>query len=66
MIYQIWVMILVLSAYGNCKSVLGPKKIDHSNVGVELMVEENFGKEGKVLKLISGLDTELKIDIDKK
>ena len=51
-------MILALSAYGNCKSVLGPKKIDHSNVGVELMVEENFGEEGKVLKLISDLDTE--------
>ena len=53
MIYQIWTMIVVLSSYGNCKSVVGPKKIDHSHVGVELMSEENLKKEGRILKLIS-------------
>lgn len=66
MIYQIWSMIVVLSSYGNCKSVVGPKKIDHSHVGVELMVEENFEKEGKILQLISVHPISENININEK
>ena len=48
MLIRILAIVVLLSSKGNCKSVAPSTKVDHKNVGVELILEEANEKGGKL------------------
>ena len=48
MLTRILAIAVLLSSKGNCKSVAPSTKVDHKNVGVELILEEENEKRGKL------------------